>query len=168
MHSRPPPRAQVPAHVLAASRAVLGLHDPALRVAPLVGDSLIDARLTCPPGAHRLLVFARDDLCVAVMVRRTGDTARLEVRIDSSPPDTSESSPDVPSSGPSGSPGPPGPSGSGGSPGDFLEIVQPGERIKVPCPGDGVAVDGVPPGLTSIVLPAHAGPGGVRTAWFSV
>jgi len=146
----------VPAHVLAASRAVLDLHDPALRVAALVGDSLIDARFTCPPGTDRLLVFARGDLCVAVAVRGTGDTARVEVRIDSPPPDASGGSPDVP---------PPAPVG---SPGDFLEIVQPGGRIKVPCPGDGVAVDGVPPGLTSIVLPAHAGPGGVRTAWFSI
>jgi len=71
----------VPPHVIAASLAALGLHDPAVPVAHLVQDSLVDD--VAPfEGTDRLLVFATSELSLDLSVTYVGDRRRLRVAID--------------------------------------------------------------------------------------
>ena len=70
----------VPPHVLAASLAAMGLHDPSVPVVPLVADSLIDD--IRPAGAaDRRLIFQGEGVIVdvSVTVRPSGRQLRVEV-----------------------------------------------------------------------------------------
>lgn len=71
----------VPPHVIAASLAALGLHDPAVPVAALVGDSLVDDDVTAPEGIDRLLVFRDDVVTVELEVTYVGDRRRLAIGV---------------------------------------------------------------------------------------
>jgi hypothetical protein len=143
----------VPPHVLALSLAALDLHDPTLRVAPLVADSLFDPQLHPEAGVDRLLRFGSDGFSVDVALRASPAVAEhLDLRVTLRPR--------------AGGPG-------GYQDVDHVEVVQPDRRYKVALTaGDGAAegeLAGLRPGLTSLVVPAPAGTGGpaVRTAWFT-
>lgn len=72
----------VPPRIVAASLAALGLHDPAIPVAHLVGDSLIDDNVPLTAGTHRRLLFAGDDLSAEVAIVHVGRHRRLRVEVD--------------------------------------------------------------------------------------
>jgi hypothetical protein len=157
MQSQPPPGPSVPPHVLAASRAVLDLHDPALPVAALAADSLLNDALPRPEGAERRLLFLRDGLCVDVSLWRTPTGARLHVLVGPYSPDGDAEPHDS--------------AGGVAVPiGDFLELVQPPNRTKVALSDGEARLADVPSGLTSLVLHGQVGSSalGLRTAWFTV
>lgn len=156
--------------MLAASHAALDLHDPTLHVVPLAGDSLLDA-VELPEGAVRRLVFEREDLWIDVALWVGPAGHRMSVHIGRDLPDepatpstpTAPSTPTVPVTAPVAV-----------DELDFLEIVQLESRTKVALACGRAEIVGVPPGLTSLVLPVPADPAtgnpsaGLRTAWFTV
>lgn len=71
----------VPPHVIAASLAAIGLHDPSVPVAALVGDSLIDDDVVAPEGVDRRLVFRDDTVAVDLQVGYESGRRRLMVEV---------------------------------------------------------------------------------------
>jgi len=141
--SRPPDPGQVPPHVIAASRAALGLHDASLAVAALVADSLLAPELDVPEGADRHLVFRRGDLVVDVLVWHRPADAELHVLVGRAvggvDDDGDEAAHPLDALGDA-----------------VLELVQPTVRTRVSLQAGEAVLSAVKPGLTSLVLPGPA------------
>ena len=161
MPRQPPQRRDVtpegvPPHVLAAAQAALDLHDPTLRVVPLVADSLLYA-VELPSGADRRLVFEREDLWIDVTLWSAPAGHRLEVLVGRDLPDDAGEGSGTPVEGL-----------------DLMEIVQQDSRTKVAVSRGRAETAGVRPGLTSLAFPAPAEPAsggpaaGLRTAWVTL
>lgn len=77
----------VPPHVIAASLAALGLHDPGVPVAHLVADSEL-GEVPLEAGADRVLVFEGDAVRVVLLVSYLDGARRL--RVCAEPPELSD------------------------------------------------------------------------------